>query len=98
MKNQWYVKETPCFPNSFKVVNDYYKENNSTSEYFPSRELAQVEADQRNEKEYSSLLASHLTNYLLDGGSFVEYNLQEIITKWLNQNKLKIGKVSIHIE
>ena len=49
--NRWYVIETSCFPNSWKVANDYYRPNNSTSEYFPSYSKAQDEADERNKRE-----------------------------------------------
>ena len=50
-RNKWRVIETPCFPNSWKVVNDYYRPNNSFSEYFPSPEVARAEADRRNQRE-----------------------------------------------
>jgi hypothetical protein len=45
----WITVETPCFPNSWKVVSTLYTPSNSTGEYFPSRELAQAEADRRNQ-------------------------------------------------
>lgn len=48
MRNFWYVIETPCYPKSFKVQNDYYRPDNDSRHYFTSRELAQIEADKRN--------------------------------------------------
>lgn len=46
----WKVKETPCYPNSFKVYPiNTYRETNDTSNYFPTIELAKIEADKRND-------------------------------------------------
>lgn len=50
-QNKWYVTETPCFPNSWKVVNDYYRPDNAACNYFPTHGEAQHEADERNKRE-----------------------------------------------
>jgi len=46
---KWHVIKTDCYPNAWKVVNDGVVPYNGTNEYFPSVELAQAEADKRNE-------------------------------------------------
>ena len=46
--DEWVVITTPCYPNMYKVVNTRYAPYNGTSEYFPTKELAQIEADRRN--------------------------------------------------
>jgi len=51
-RDHWYVKETPCYPNSWKVTNDLFRCNNSATEYFPSVKEAQEVADHRNEVKY----------------------------------------------
>ena len=39
------VIETPCYPNSYKVVLPRpYRDDNSVSRFFPSKELAKKEA------------------------------------------------------
>jgi|GEM_PF-5956000 len=44
------VIETPCYPNSYKVVLPHpYKDDNSVSRFFPSKELAEAEAHKINE-------------------------------------------------
>ena len=50
-QNKWRVIETPCFPNSWKVVNDYYRQDNATCNYFTTAIEAQTEADERNKRE-----------------------------------------------
>ena len=47
-KNYWYVEITPCYPNSFKVVNKAYRPNNAGCNYFPTFDEAQEEANKRN--------------------------------------------------
>jgi hypothetical protein len=49
--NNWRVVETPCFPNSWKVVNDHYRLDNAACNYFPTIVEAQAEADKRNDRE-----------------------------------------------
>jgi hypothetical protein len=39
---------TPMFPNRYKIVFKNNSGDNSTSNYFPTRELAQKECDRRN--------------------------------------------------
>jgi hypothetical protein len=51
MQNKWYVIETACYPDSYKVVNDYYRADNAACNYFPTQDKAQHEADERNERE-----------------------------------------------
>ncbi len=50
-QNKWYVTETACYPNSWKVVNDYYRPDNAGCNYFPTEGEAQHEADERNKRE-----------------------------------------------
>ncbi len=47
-KDHWYVKETAILPNSFKIKNDRFRDDNGTYNYFPSREKAQEVCDKRN--------------------------------------------------
>jgi hypothetical protein len=45
----WKVKETPCFPNCWKVFPAHtYRETNDTSNYFADRADAEREAARRN--------------------------------------------------
>ena len=46
------IRETPCFPHPFKLIpfaraGECWKESNSPTEYFPSREKAIEEIAQR---------------------------------------------------
>ena len=52
---KWHVLKTDCYPNAWKVVNDGVVPYNGTNEYFPSVELAQAEADKRNENQWQDL-------------------------------------------
>ncbi len=47
----WKVEKTPCYPNSFKVKHTKYRDDNSFCHYFPTKELAQKEANKRNNRE-----------------------------------------------
>jgi hypothetical protein len=48
----WKVKETPMFPNSWKVFpSGKYREENSHIHYFPSKQDAEGEAKRRNQRE-----------------------------------------------
>jgi hypothetical protein len=43
------VKETPCFPKSWKVYPlPPFREDNATCNFFETEDLAQKEADKRN--------------------------------------------------
>lgn len=54
--NNWYVIDTPCYPARFKVVNDYYKQDNATHNYFQSNLEAAKEANRRNKEEITKML------------------------------------------
>lgn len=47
----WTVKETACYPNSFKIVPSIGKESNGVAFYFPTDDEAQSECDRRNKLE-----------------------------------------------
>lgn len=49
-RNRWYVISTPCFPNSWKLVNDHCRPDNSTCNYFPTSKEAWDIANARNER------------------------------------------------
>ncbi len=51
--NKYYVIETPCFPRKYKVVNDFYKQDNATCNYFKDEWEAELEAEKRNNKNIS---------------------------------------------
>jgi DNA-directed RNA polymerase subunit RPC12/RpoP len=45
-ENRWRIIETPCFPNKYKIVNDYYKSDNSG--FFASKGTAENHMDHMN--------------------------------------------------
>ncbi len=45
---KYFVIKTPMYPNLFKVTSKEYVTTNATCNYFRTRELAQKEADKRN--------------------------------------------------
>jgi hypothetical protein len=52
--NKYYVEQTKCYPNAFKVINDHYRPDNATINFFPSYQLAEKEAARRNDREKST--------------------------------------------
>jgi hypothetical protein len=51
----WEVIETKCLPNKWKIVRKGYIEEH-TSDFYPTKELAQKEADKRNNCEARGLI------------------------------------------
>lgn len=54
----WYVHETECFPCAFKVnrsPNNQYVGDNAPCHFFPTKELAQAEANRRTAHDKSIL-------------------------------------------
>jgi hypothetical protein len=46
----YYVVETACHPNAWKVTSDKFRDDNSPSHYFPEESLAEAEAKRRNDR------------------------------------------------
>jgi hypothetical protein len=55
---KYYVIETACFPNAFKVTYDFANTkdmaDNAGCNYFPTEKEAQAEADKRNKNQVKS--------------------------------------------
>ena len=46
--NKYKIEETRCYPNSYKIIHVGYKDDNSTSNFFPTRKEAETEIERRS--------------------------------------------------
>ena len=49
--NVWTVEKTACYPKAYKVRSTLYRDDNSWTNFFATREEAESEAQKRNAKE-----------------------------------------------